>query len=130
MIYDYNKILGNAGEEAAAEYLKKKKYKIIERNHKNTYGEIDIIARYKKDIIFIEVKTRKSDKYGMPYEAVNYYKQNRIIRAAKSYLYKNKLYDVNVHFDIVEVYGAMSDTGFELDEIIHIKNAIEQVSIF
>lgn len=130
MIYGYNKIFGNAGEEAAAEYLKKKKYKIIERNHKNTYGEIDIIARYKKDIIFIEVKTRKSDKYGMPYEAVNYYKQNRIIRAAKSYLYKNKLYDVNVHFDIVEVYGAMSDTGFELDEIIHIKNAIEQVSIF
>ena len=129
-MHGYNKLLGTLGEDAAAEYLKKKKYKIIERNHKNTYGEIDIIARYKKDIIFVEVKTRRSDEYGRPYDAVNYYKQNRIIRAAKSYLYKNKIFDINVRFDIVEVYGVMSDTGFKLDEVIHIKNAIEQVSIF
>lgn len=130
MIDKYNKIFGRAGEEAAAEYLKKKKYKILERNYKCSYGEIDIIARFKKDIVFIEVKTRKSNKYGKPCEAVNYYKQKRMIAAAKTYLYTNDLYDKNVHFDVVEVYGAMTETGFELDEIIHIENAVEQVNQF
>lgn len=130
MIDKYNKIFGRAGEEAAAEYLKKKKYKILERNYKSSYGEIDIIAKFKKDIVFIEVKTRKSDKYGRPYEAVNYYKQKRMIATAKTYLYINDLYDKNVHFDVVEVYGTMTETGFELDEIIHIENAVEQVNQF
>ena len=130
MIDKYNKIFGSAGEDAAAAYLKKKKYKILERNYKNTYGEIDIIAKFKKDIIFVEVKTRKSDKYGKPYEAVNYYKQKRMIAAAKSYLYTNNLYDKNVRFDVVEVYGAITGTGFEADEIIHIENAVEQVNQF
>lgn len=130
MIDKYNKIFGRAGEEAAAEYLKKKKYKILERNYKSSYGEIDIIAKFKKDIVFVEVKTRKSDKYGRPYEAVNYYKQKRMIATAKTYLYINDLYDKNVHFDVVEVYGTMTETGFELDEIIHIENAVEQVNQF
>jgi len=129
-MYGYNKILGSFGEEAAVEYLKKKNYKIIERNHKNSYGELDIIARFKKDIIFVEVKTRRSDKFGKPYEAVDYYKQKKITGAAKAYLYKNKLYDVNVRFDVVEVYGAVTESGFELDKIIHIENAVEQVNQF
>ena len=129
-MYAYNKILGDAGEEAAAEFLKKKKYKIIERNHKNSYGELDIIARYKKDIIFVEVKTRRSDKFGKPYEAVDYYKQKRITSAAKAYLYKMRLHDVNVRFDVIEVYGVVTETGFELDEIVHIENAVEQVNQF
>ena len=129
-MYGYNKILGSFGEEAAAGYLKKKKYKIIERNHKNLYGELDIIAHYKNDIVFVEVKTRRSDKYGKPYEAVDYYKQKRITGAAKAYLCKNKLYDVNVRFDVVEVYGTVTENGFELDKIIHIENAVEQVNQF
>ena len=130
MMYGYNKILGDAGEQAAADYLKKKKYKILERNYKNKYGEIDIIARSKADIVFVEVKTRKSGKYGRPYEAVNYYKQRRITGAAKAYLYKNKLFDQNVRFDVVEVYGVVTESGFELDKIIHFENAVEQVKQF
>lgn len=130
MMYGYNKILGEYGENAAAEYLKNKKYKITERNYKNNFGEIDIIARHKKDIVFIEVKTRRSNKYGRPYEAVNYYKQRRITGAAKAYLYKKRLFDVNVRFDVVEVYGAVTESGFELDKIVHIENAVEQVNQF
>ena len=126
----YKQSLGKYGEDAAAEFLLKKKYKILERNLKNRYGEIDIIAKHKKDIVFIEVKTRLSNKYGAPYEAVNYYKQERITNAAKAYLSNKKLFDANVRFDIVEVYGVISDGKFELDKINHIEYAIEQVRQF
>lgn len=126
----YKQSLGKYGEDAAAEFLSKKKYKILERNFKNSYGEIDIIAKHKKDIVFVEVKTRLSKKYGEPYEAVNYYKQRRITNAAKAYLCNKKLFDANVKFDIVEVYGGISDGRFELDKINHIEYAIEQVNQF
>lgn len=126
----YKQSLGKYGEDAAAEFLKKKKYKILERNLKNRFGEIDIIAKHKGDIVFIEVKTRFSKKYGAPYEAVNYYKQERITSAAKAYLCNKKLFDANVRFDIVEVYGGISDGRFELDKIEHIEYAIEQVKQF
>ena len=124
----YKQSLGKYGEDAATEFLKKKKYKIVERNFRNKFGEIDIIAEYKKDIIFIEVKTRLSKEYGEPYEAVNYYKQRKLINTAKAYLYSKKMFDTNVRFDIIEVYGSISDGRFELDTINHIKSAIEQVN--
>jgi len=129
-MYGYNQILGKAGEDFACEYLKNKKYKILERNYKNFYGEIDIIALYKKTYVFIEVKTRFSGKYGRPYEAVNYYKQRRITNAAKAYLCKKGLYDQNARFDVIEVYGAIADGVFELEEINHIENAIAEVKQF
>ena len=99
----YKQSLGKYGEDAAAEFLKKKKYKIVERNFRNKFGEIDIIAEYKKDIIFIEVKTRLSKEYGEPYEAVNYYKQRKLVNTAKAYLYSKKMFDTNVRFNMV--YG-------------------------
>lgn len=126
----YKQSLGKYGEDAAADFLVKKKYKILERNFKNRYGEIDIIAKNKSDLVFIEVKTRLSKKYGEPYEAVNYYKQQRITNAAKAYLCNKKLFDANVRFDIVEVYGGISDGRFELDKINHIENAIGEVRQF
>ncbi len=126
----YKKSLGRYGEDAAVEFLKNKKYKILERNFKNRFGEIDIIAQHKKDIVFIEVKTRFSKKYGEPYEAVNYYKQRRITNTAKAYLCNKKLFDANVRFDIIEVYGGISGGRFELDKINHIEYAIEQVRQF
>ena len=124
----YKVHLGKCGEDAAAEFLKKKRYKILERNFRNRFGEIDIIAEYKKDIIFIEVKTRLSKEYGEPYEAVNFYKQRKIINTAKVYLCSKEMNDVNVRFDIVEVYGNLSDNGFQLDTINHIESAIEQAN--
>lgn len=126
----YNKLLGKFGEECAVVYLKEKKYKVLEKNYKNIFGEIDIIAKHKKDIVFVEVKTRKSDKFGKPYEAVDYHKQNKIITAAKLYLTQNKLFDKNIRFDVVEVYAAMTDGKAELDKITHIENAISQVKQF
>ena len=109
---------GTAGEAAAAKYLKKKGYKILEKNFRKTYGEIDIIAQMGENIAFVEVKTRKSDLFGTPAEFVTVKKQKRIIKAAYTYIQQHDL-DAEFTFDIVEVYTE----GRKIKDINHIKNA-------
>ena len=86
----FNKITGSCGEEYAALYLKKQGYKIVERNYKNKIGEIDIIAKHKKTLVFVEVKTRKTCEFGTPAEAVTYYKKQKIVNTARMYLAQNR----------------------------------------
>lgn len=96
--------VGDLGEEIIARYLEKNSFKILARNYSKPYGEIDIIA-IKNDVIsFVEVKSRKSIKFGYPREAVNYYKQQRIIRASQSYLLENDLTGYIIRFDVAEVF--------------------------
>lgn len=121
-----NKISGMCGEDAACCYLKKNRHKIIERNCRNRYGEIDIIARCGEDIVFVEVKTRSSDKFGTPAEAVTYYKKQRIVRAAMKYISENGI-DLNVRFDIIEVYGMFDGDTFHAEKINHLKNVFTEV---
>jgi len=116
-----NKLLGEKGEKAAAEYLENNGYHVIERNYKCKLGEIDIIAVDNDTIAFIEVKTRSSDAYGQPGEAVNYHKQKKIIQAALSYISNKKLFDWMSRFDVVEV---ITDSDRIID-INLIKNAFE-----
>ena len=98
--------------------LKKKGYKILEQNYKNKIGEIDIIAKDKNNLIFVEVKTRRSEKFGTPSEAVTYYKKQKIVNTAKMYLLKNPT-DLNIRFDIVEVYGGFDGERFECEKTNH-----------
>ena len=70
----YNKSIGNFGEDEAVKYLMKHSYKIITRNFSCKLGEIDIIAKDKDVLVFIEVKARTNDKYGNPSDAIGYYK--------------------------------------------------------
>ncbi len=121
-----NKITGQCGEDIAADYLRKKGYKIIERNYKNKIGEIDIIARFKDDLIFAEVKTRSSDKFGTPAEAVTYYKKQKIVNCAKVYIMKHPT-DLNIRFDVVEVYGTSNGTDFAFDKLNHYEYVFEEV---
>jgi putative endonuclease len=95
--------LGVSGERAARNYLRLHGFLILERNFKSKYGEIDIIAREKDTIAFIEVKTRRSDELGYPEEAVNYYKQKKIIQCARHYIHKKHIDEMNIRFDIVSV---------------------------
>ncbi len=81
----HNKILGRQGEDLTVKYLKKRGYKILERNFKTPFGEADIIARKKDTYCFVEVKTRSSGAFGAPYEAVNAAKQERYRRIAQYY---------------------------------------------
>ncbi len=122
----YNKITGQCGEDAAAGYLKKKGYKIIERNYRNKIGEIDIIAKNKENLIFVEVKTRSSDKFGTPAEAVTYYKRQRIINCAGWYLAKNPT-DLNIRFDIIEVYGKFDGSNFSFEKLNHFEQVFGEV---
>jgi putative endonuclease len=85
--------LGRAGELKAAEFLKKAGYKIIKKNYRTPFGEIDIIALDGETLVFVEVKTRSSDDYGAPSEAVNQKKQEKYVRTALSFLQKEKKTD-------------------------------------
>lgn len=95
--------LGKEGELFAVDYLKKQGYKIKEQNYKTQLGEIDIIALDGKVLAFIEVKTRKNNAYGFPFEAVNAQKQNQIIKTAKHYLVNRKIKDNPTRFDVLSL---------------------------
>lgn len=95
--------LGRRGEEAAAAALKKKGYRIVEKNYRCRYGEIDIIAEQGGAVVFIEVKTRTSDRYGTPGEGVDYRKQRHITQASSMYLAEKNLTDALVRFDVVSI---------------------------
>lgn len=110
----YKKFLGRAGEIKATEFLKKKGYKILKTNFKTHIGEIDVIARDKETVVFIEVKTRINDDFGVPSEAVNLKKQEKYYKVATEYLVKEKLTDKPCRFDVVEIQNG---------EINHIFNA-------
>lgn len=99
----HNIDFGNWGEKRAAEYLIKKGYKILSTNFNSYRGEIDIIAKDAKNLVFCEVKTRRNIEYGLPIEAVNYYKKKHLYAAAEYYLYKNGIRNVPVRFDVIEV---------------------------
>ncbi len=99
-----NKQLGNYGEKLACDYLKKNGYKIIETNYHSQLGEIDIIAKFKKSIIFIEVKTRASEgEILYPQEAVDHRKQKRMLRVIEQYIWKNKIDDKKCQIDIIAI---------------------------
>lgn len=111
--------LGQTGEDVAEIYLLKKECKIIERNFSCRQGEIDIIAKDKDEIVFIEVKTRTNKKYGEPIDAITYYKKKHIIKSIKYYLYIKNLENAFVRIDVIEVY--QKKDGFWVN---HIKGAI------
>jgi len=94
---------GKRGEEIALSFLKKKGYKIVEQNYRCVFGEIDIVARHKGDIVFIEVKSRKSEAFGNPEEAVGFNKQRKISKIALNYLNEKSLNDHDARFDVVAI---------------------------
>jgi putative endonuclease len=111
---------GKAGEELAVRYLKKKGYKVLERNYTCSVGEIDIIAKDKKTIVFVEVKTRRSMSYGSARLAITPRKQRKISMTALCYLKSNRQMDQNARFDVVTVQS----TG-GTQEIDLIQNAFD-----
>lgn len=111
--------IGKYGENKACEYLLKNNYKIIDKNFLCKQGEIDIIAISNvNELIFIEVKTRKNLKYGMPCEAVTPHKIRNILLSSKYYIYLNHFHNINIRYDVIEVYWI--DNGLKIN---HIKNA-------
>jgi putative endonuclease len=111
--------LGHKGEGLAVDYLEQKGYCIIQRNFKTSLGEIDIIARDKETLVFIEVKTRESLEYGQPFESVTVAKRRKIANVATLFL--KKLREVPpCRFDIVSICHKKGKPEFDL-----IKDAFE-----
>ena len=115
-----NLYLGRQGEEEAVDFLRKKGYKIIKRNYKSRLGEIDIIARDKDTLCFVEVKARNSLRFGMPSEAVSDFKQRQISKAALMYLKENNQLDKKARFDVISITHLNEKTEIDL-----IENAFE-----
>ncbi len=112
---------GKIGEDAAINFLKNQSYKIVERNYRIRNGEIDIVAIDKKEnsLVFVEVKTRSSNKFGTPLEAIHYWKLKSLINAAR--VYKNAHYGFpeQMRIDAIAIY-VLADG--EIKDIEHVKN--------
>lgn len=95
--------LGQNGEDAACAHLKRRGYKILERNYRNRLGEIDIVASHQGRIVFVEVKMRRSLRFGSPKLSVTPTKQRKISMVALSYLKTRYTIDTPARFDVVSV---------------------------
>ena len=115
--------LGERGEKFAARYLRRHGYKILVRRFKSRAGEIDLVCRHKDWLVFVEVKTRKSDNYGAPSEAVTREKQKHMSKVALEYLRLLDNPQIHWRFDIVEVL--MQEGARKPDDIRLIQNAFD-----
>jgi putative endonuclease len=111
---DPRRQLGDAGEDLAAAALKKQGYKILERNYVTPLGEIDLIARHRGELVFIEVKTRRSNRFAEPQDAVTPAKQARLQRLADYYLQRKRLGEVEIRFDVVGITWADDRPSVEI----------------
>ena len=110
--------LGKKGENIACKFLEKNGYQIMERNYRNKAGEIDIIARDKDDIVFVEIKTKLSKDFAQPELSVNPSKQRKIVKTALTYLMVKGIKKTGCRFDVIGITGEKEERKIEL-----IKNA-------
>lgn len=115
-----NKNIGKYCENLAKIYLKNNNYFILDINFRNKLGEIDIICKKNNTLIIVEVKGRYSNNFGYPVEAITLRKQLSLIKLAKSYITFNHIYNVNVQFDVIEVFLNHENNNYKIN---HIKDA-------
>jgi putative endonuclease len=116
---DWKRWFGDAGERAAARHLRRSGLRILAWNYQTNRGEIDLIARERDVLVFVEVKSRS---WGSPAEAVDRRKQERLTRAAAEFLRVHGLYEVSSRFDVVAVVWPQ---GVRRPEVEHIRGAFE-----
>ncbi|MCM1285208.1 MAG: YraN family protein [Acetobacter sp.] len=111
---------GKIWEIEAANYLRRKHYKLVDSNYTTRFGEIDLIVKNKKYICFVEVKQRDIKSIARPAEFVTYKKQQRIITSAQLFLSQNRI-DLQPRFDVIEIYTENN----KINSIKHLENAFE-----
>ena len=118
-----NNLSGAWGEAVAAEYLRRKRYTIIAAGYRCRYGEIDLIARERKCLVFVEVKLRKTANYALARDYVDRRKQDKIRITASMYLSENPT-ELPCRFDVIEVYAPLG-TKTKDPEIYHLEDAFQ-----
>lgn len=113
--------IARLGEDAACKFLQKLNYKIIDRNFRIGYGEIDIIAVHDNMLVFVEVKTRTSDNFGTPFEAITTWKLKPLLKTAQFYKQTHKNLPDSLRIDAIGV----KVSGSEVSEIEHLQNITE-----
>ncbi len=116
--------LGRTGERLAAEKLLAGGYLILERNFRCVYGEIDLVAEHQEDLVFVEVKTRRGEAYGLPEEAVDTRKQRKIMQVASYYLDIHDRAERSWRIDVVAVQMSVRGT---LEEIRIYQHACTEI---
>ena len=116
--------LGQAGEDAAARHLEAQGYRILARNFRRTFAELDIVAQKEGLLVFVEVKTRSSARFGAPAEAVTLTKQRRLSKIALDYMMQAGLGECTARFDVLAV---LLDSRGLVVGIEQIENAFDAV---
>lgn len=114
----FRKQVGDKGEDTASDFLMNKGYKIIQRNYRCMYGEVDIIAEYDEAIIFVEVRTRRSNSFGTPQDSITPSKINKISKTALCYIQEKCFSDRSCRFDVIAITYSKG-----IQNITHIENA-------
>ena len=115
---NHSQRIGKWGEDVAAEYLVERGCKIVARNTRTPYGEIDIIAKQGNVIIFVEVKTRTSNKMGLPEESITARKRQHMVSAAEHYAAEHEI--DNWQIDVISIEGKPGSTP----KVTYFENAI------
>ena len=118
-----NNLVGAWGEAVAAEYLRKKRYEIVAAGYRCRFGEIDLIVKDRKYLVFVEVKLRKSGDFARAMEHVDRRKQDKIRITASMYLSQNPTV-LQPRFDVIEIY-APEGTATRKPEIYHLEDAFQ-----
>lgn len=113
----YKRNLGRKGEEISVGFLQEKGYQILKRNYRYGHKEIDIVARDKSTVVFVEVKAGRSKKFGEPFEKVNAVKQKKLVQVAKAFIQENEIKNCDFRFDVISL-DLKGDKKIE-----HIENA-------
>lgn len=111
--------IGRRGEEMAKKFLQKKGFQIMAQNYRTKSGEIDIIAKKEGMLVFFEVKTRISDRFGKPYESVTPLKLEHFQKAVNFYLLENQLFNLKMRIDVISI---ILNNDLSVKEIQHFEN--------
>ena len=116
-------LIGKWGEALACEYLRNKGYTILAVNFHSRFGELDIVAKKRQILAFVEVKLRKNDRYGAAREFVTQNKQEKLRLTAQVFLQENEDLRLQPRFDVIEIYAPHGISDFY--HLHHIENAFE-----
>lgn len=116
---EQRKILGDWGEKKARDYLLGKGYSFLEANWRNRYGEIDLIMLDQGIIVFIEVRTKRENGYGLGFESINLKKQKQLIKMANAFLLSSNWWEYSVRFDVISI-----DKIEGVYKLKHLKNVL------
>ena len=118
-----NNLSGAWGDAVAAEYLRKKHYRVIDNGYRSRFGEIDLIVQNRKYLVFVEVKLRKTARFALAREYVDFRKQDKLRLTASMYLSENPT-NLQPRFDVIEIY-APDGTATAFPEINHMEDAFQ-----